>query len=113
MLTWTPRILAILYIGFISIFAFDVFDQGYTLLETTIALFMHLLPSFILIGVTVLAWKKPKIGGIVFLGFSVIFTLFFRTYRELISFLLVSVPLFVIGSLFLWQNWKKCALHTP
>ncbi|MBI3332342.1 hypothetical protein HYZ99_05315 [Candidatus Peregrinibacteria bacterium] len=101
MLTWTPRILAILYIGFISIFAFDVFDQGYFLWETILALFMHLIPSYILIGATVLAWKRPKLGGIGFLLLSIVFTLFFKTYQAVVNFTLVSVPLLIIGALFL------------
>jgi len=101
MLTLLPRILAILYIAFISLFAFDVFEEGYGLLGTMLALFMHLIPSFILIACLVLAWKRPKIGGIVFMALGVVFTLFFRTYQRLDVFLIVSLPLLVVGALFI------------
>ena len=50
-LYWLPRILAILYILFIALFALDVFGAGYSPLETVIALFMHLVPNYILIAI--------------------------------------------------------------
>lgn len=112
MLTWIPRILAILFIGFISIFAFDVLEEGYAFWETALALLMHLIPSFVLIGTTILAWKKPLIGGIAFLTLGAVFTFFFDTYDIPVSFLLVSLPLLVIGGLFLLQHWKKRSSHT-
>ncbi|MFC1687931.1 hypothetical protein ACFL0L_05160, partial [Patescibacteria group bacterium] len=46
-LYWTPRILSIVMVCFISIFAFDVFDGDNTFWETALALFMHLLPSIV------------------------------------------------------------------
>jgi hypothetical protein len=42
MLTLFPRILAILYIAFISMFALDVFEGGYGALGTIVVLFMQL-----------------------------------------------------------------------
>jgi len=101
MLTLLPRILAILYIAFISMFAFDVFEEGYGLFGTMLALFMHLIPSFILIACLAVAWKWPKIGGALFLALAIIFTLFFRTYRSLVNFSIVSLPLLIIGGLFI------------
>jgi len=43
-LYWAPRIIAILFIVFISLFALDVFIEGYGFWETIVALFMHLVP---------------------------------------------------------------------
>jgi hypothetical protein len=64
----TPRILALVYIVFISLFALDVFGNGYGFWGTLLALFMHLIPSLILIAILVIAWrwKKPLLAGIVF-----------------------------------------------
>jgi len=101
MLAILPRILAILYIAFISIFALDVFEEGYGFWGTMLALFMHLIPSFLLIACLVFAWKRPKIGGAVFMVMGVVFTLFFRTYQMLGSFLMISLPLLIIGTLFI------------
>ena len=38
LLFWMPRILGILVAAFVSIFAFDVFGEGYTVWETIAAL---------------------------------------------------------------------------
>jgi len=100
MLTLLPRILAILYIAFISLFALDVFGEGHGVFGTMFALFMHLIPSFILIVCLVLAWKKPVIGGAIFVVMGIVFTFFFRTYREISVFLMISLPLLVVGALF-------------
>lgn len=104
---WSPRIISIIFILFISIFAFDVFGEGYGFPEVLVALFMHLIPSFILIGLTILAWKKPKIGGWFFISLGIGFTIFFNTYREIISFLIISGPVFLIGALYLIESYNK------
>jgi len=99
-LYWAPRVLAILFIAFLSIFALDVFVEGYSFLELSIALFMHLIPALILVGVLWVAWRREKVGGIIFVIIGFLFTIFFRTYSNLIGFLLISFPVFLIGFLF-------------
>ncbi len=103
-LLWTPRILVIIYILFLSMFAFDVFGEGYGFPEVLIGLFMHLIPSLVLIALLVVAWKWPRWGGIAFLVLGVIFTIFFKTYQDLVVFLLISLPVFVVGGLFLAKS---------
>ena len=100
-LKWTPRVLVMLYIAFISLFSLDVFGEGYVWYEAIVGWFMHMIPSFVLIGLLIWAWHKPKWGGIAFLVLAVAFTVFFNTYREIITFLLLTVPLVLIGVLFL------------
>ena len=56
-LFWAPRIISILFILFLSLFALDVFGQGYGFWETVQALFMHLLPSLLLVAALLLAWR--------------------------------------------------------
>ncbi len=99
-LYWLPRVLAILFIGFISLFALDAFDQS----QWFIALIMHLIPSFILIAITVVAWKNEFIGWWLFVGAGVIL-LFLSGFESWI----ISAPAFVIGILFLinWNYLKK------
>jgi hypothetical protein len=101
MLIVPPRILAILYIAFISLFALDVFESGYGWLRTMVALFMHLIPSFLMIAALVLAWRKALTGGAIFVALGILFTFFFRTYRELSVFLMISLPPLVVGVLFI------------
>jgi hypothetical protein len=92
---WLPRVLSIVFIAFISIFALDVFDMP----QWYLALFMHLIPSFILIILTVIAWKKPFIGGILFLIAGLAALFFFRTS--------IFIPVIVIGGLFLTEVYLK------
>jgi hypothetical protein len=89
-----PLILAALYILFISLFAFDTPILSYAFL-------IHLIPSFVLILFTLIASKMPKLGGILFILSFVIFTLTFHTYKSLLNFSVISLPLFIIGILFL------------
>ncbi len=56
-LLWLPRILCILFAAFISIFALDVFGAGYTASETLVALFMHLIPTGLILIALAIAWR--------------------------------------------------------
>lgn len=64
---WAARLLAIAAILFISAFALDVFEPGTPRYEAALALFMHLVPSFVLVAVLVLAWRVEWLGGILFI----------------------------------------------
>ena len=110
---WIPRILSILFILFLSIFALDVFIPGKEFWYYPVALFMHLIPNFILIGILVLAWKKELVGGIVFILAGLLFTIVFRTYESIPNFLIVSFPFFVIGALFLTHRFLKKSYEKP
>ena len=60
---WTPRVLSILFACFISLFALDVFVEGRPWTEILVALLIHLIPTYLLILVLVLAWRRPWIGA--------------------------------------------------
>jgi hypothetical protein len=105
---WLPRILAVLFILFISLFALDVFSVYETIGEIAIALFIHLIPSFLLIIATVIAWRWRLTGGILFLLLGVISILFFNSYWHVLTFLLVSLPPILLGLLFIWESqWNR------
>jgi hypothetical protein len=67
LLYWAPRILTILLAVFVSLFALDVFGEGYGFLETLVALFMHLIPTFLILLALLVAWRVEWVGGILFL----------------------------------------------
>ncbi len=102
-LFWIPRILTIIFILFISMFALDSFIE-FQFPESLVAFFMHMIPSFILTGLLWLSWKKELYGGIAFVILSLLFTIFFKTYQDIITFLLISFPVLIVGILFLF-NW--------
>ncbi|MDD4178928.1 MAG: hypothetical protein PHH14_02640 [Candidatus Margulisbacteria bacterium] len=94
MLTLLTRLLAILYISFISLFALDAWGSA-------LGFIMHLIPSFILIACLVVAWKRAVLGGTLFVAIGLIFTFWFNAYRQPVLFLMISLPLFLIGGLFI------------
>jgi hypothetical protein len=47
---WLPRILCILAILFISVFALDAFDPELSIWQQIVGFLIHLIPSFILIA---------------------------------------------------------------
>ncbi len=111
-LFWAPRVLSIVFITFLSLFALDVLRQGYGFWNTLLALFMHLIPSFVLIVVLVLAWRWEWIGAALFAvaGLVYVVTLVPRPHpppgMKLLWCATVAGPAFVIAALFL-ANWIK------
>ncbi|MDP2782617.1 hypothetical protein [Devosia sp.] len=66
-LTIAARAVAILGIGFISMFALDVFGMDAPPLQLALGLFMHLLPSVVLVAVLAIGWRWPLVGGALYL----------------------------------------------
>lgn len=106
-LQWVARSVGILFVLFISLFALDVFGAGYSWAELAVGLFMHLLPSFALLAVLVLAWVRPLWGAAAYLVLAVASLFAFNTYREPTSFLLISAPVFVLSALFFVVAYKN------
>ena len=100
LLYWLPRVLTILFALFISIFALDVFGEGYNFWETLIALFMHLVPTFIVIIALLIAWRWERIGAALFIALALLFMLMSRGEGWIIA-----GPLLVLGVLFLF-DWQ-------
>lgn len=103
-LYWTPRILVILFAVFISLFALDVFGEGYTIGETIVALVMHLIPTAVILIVLAIAWRWEWVGGLLFIALGALNILLFRDQSSWPAFLMISGPLFLAGALFL-LNW--------
>jgi hypothetical protein len=64
---WTPRILGILFILYLSLFSLDSFDSSLPTSQQILAFLIHLIPSIVLSFALVLAWKKELWGGILLL----------------------------------------------
>ena len=97
---WIPRVLAIVFIVFLTLFGLDVFSGDAPLLEKLGGFFIHSIPSMILLLILFISWKKPLIGGSLFILFSVAFALYFRTFRSLSTFLLLTFPFLLVGIFF-------------
>lgn len=103
-LLWTPRILGIMFAAFISIFALDVFGEGYGLWKTVLALLLHLIPTGIILVVLALSWRWEWVGGALFVALAALYLIAFWGRFHWSAYLVISGSLFLIGILFL-INW--------
>jgi hypothetical protein len=106
-LFWTPRVLSILIAIFISLFALDVFIEGYSFWETIMALLMHLIPTVIFLVILGIAWRWERIGGILFILLGLLYITLFWDPDQLPAYLLISGPLFLAGIFFLLDGYIR------
>ena len=113
---WIPRILCILAILFISIFALDSFDPKLTIWQQIGEFLIHLIPTYILIALLIIAWKWELIGGIIFmvigLGFSpgIYLHNLQMNHSVIMSFgiiLLITFPFIIVGGLLMFSYFLK------
>ena len=104
LLFWTPRVLGILFAGFLSVFALDVFSEGYGVWTTIGALLLHLIPTYIVIIVLIVAWRREWVGAILFIGLAVLWVGWAWGRFPWVAYVVMSGPLLVAGILFL-LNW--------
>lgn len=113
-LYWTPRILAILFILFLTLFSFDVFEPGLTAGQIALALLMHNIPSIVLTILLIFAWKREWLGALAFIigGLAYIASIIWNSlttpfeWYHLSWSLIIAGPAFLVGILF-WLNWKR------
>ena len=117
-LYWTPRVLAILMLLFMTVFSWDVFDENLGFWGTVLGLLIHNLPVIVLAIVLWISWKKREIvGAVAFIlaGLLYIFGCIMKAinggfqWYYLLWILIIAGPLFAIGILFLmnWINRRK------
>lgn len=111
-LFWAPRTLCILFALFLSLFALDVFGQGYGIWKTILALLIHLVPVYLVVVALAIAWRWEWVGAVLLLGLALAYpVLMWGAPWD--WYLLISGPLFVVGVLFL-LNWRyRDALRAP
>jgi hypothetical protein len=116
-LQWTPRILCILAILFISLFALDSFSSEHTFWQNIGAFLMHLIPSFVLLAILIVAWKWENIGGIILIIIGVvlcvsIFNLnynqrHFTLWQSIRNVSMLCLPFVLAGILFIISHSVK------
>ena len=113
---WLPRVLCILAIFFVSIFALDAFSPELSFWSQIGAFIVHLIPSFVLLILLILAWKKELIGGILFtiIGLGLTPIIFTHNYRMNHSIFLslgiilsITIPFVIVGILFIISHYMK------
>lgn len=113
---WTPRILSIILVLFLTIFSWDVFDENLGFWKIALALLIHNIPALLLAAIIWISWKYEIVGGVAFICAGIAHMLFsiLRVgvepwYISAAFSLILDVPAFLIGSLFLvgWNKKKK------
>ncbi len=116
LLHWLPRVLCILAILFVSLFALDAFAPGLTIWQQLGAFVIHLIPSFVLLALLLIAWKWELVGGIILAATGLAFSplVFAKNYRGTGSIgtclgivLMVTFPFVVVGVLFIMGHFHK------
>jgi len=111
-----PRIIGILAILFISLFALDAFQPGLTVWQQIGAFLLHLIPSFILTILLIIAWKWEYIGGIIFviIGLGLSPVVFIHNYNmnhtvwlSLVIISSITLPFAVVGLLFIVNHYHR------
>lgn len=116
-LHWLPRIICILAILMISLFASDAFGPGQTIWQQLGSFIMNLIPSFILIIILIIAWKWEYAGGIIFmiLGVAVSPFIFMVNHNRnrlpvgasIVNVLIIALPFILVGILFMISHFMK------
>lgn len=103
LMIWGARALHIAGILFISMFALDVLGADAPVTRIILGLLVHLIPSFVLLGLFVLAWFFPAIGGaiLVIAGLSPLVLLSNPVWVNLT----LGGPFIVAGLLYLGGWW--------
>jgi hypothetical protein len=114
---WFPRIICILAILFISVFALDAFAPGLTIWQQIAGFFIHLIPSFILTVIFIIAWKWELFGGILIAVTGIVMSPLvfnlnhnrnhFSFSQSLINVLIITFPFIVVGVLFILSHYLK------
>lgn len=113
---WSPRIICILAILFISMFAADSFAPSLSLEEQLIGFLIHLIPSFILLILLVFTWKWEFVGGIIFTTIGTVMSpfVFIMNYKmnhsigmSLGIIAMITVPFIFTGILFIISHFLK------
>jgi hypothetical protein len=110
-LFWSPRVLAIAFIAFLSLFALDVFSEGLGFWRTILALGIHLIPCFVLTAALILAWRWEWVGAALYGAAGVLYIVTVSGRRLPLAvkanwLLVVAGPALAVAALFL-ANWLK------
>jgi len=107
LLHWSPRLLAVLFAIFISLFALDVFSEYKEIPKILLTLLIHLVPTFILLATLFIAWKWGHIGGFIFIVLGLLYIIMVWGKGSALTFIIISGPSFLIGLLFIIDYYVK------
>lgn len=111
-LFWTPRVLTFLFAVFVSLFALDVFGEHYGFWRTILALFMHLIPTAIILAILAISWRWELVGALSFVALGAYYVLTTWGRMHWSSYLVIAGPLFLVGAMFAIDWMYRARLAT-
>ena len=114
----SPRVLSVVFIIFLALFSLDVFDSTSGAGNITVGLFVHNVPSIVLLIITVIAWRRELVGAVAFFSGALLYVIFaaVRTWPEwsltLLWSLTIAGPALVIAVLY-YFNWYETNKAKP
>jgi hypothetical protein len=108
---WAPRILGLPFAVFIGILAVDVFGAQLGFWSTLLALLIHLIPTWIVLIVLALAWRRGWIGGVVFPALGALYLVMLWGKFHWSAYLVIPGSLVLLGILFLTE-WLSRRTYT-
>lgn len=110
-LLWSPRVLGILVSAFLGMFALDAFNEGKTFIQALPDFAIHLAPAVLLLAIVAASWRWEWVGGVAFVALAAAYVSMVRGRLDWI--LVISGPLLIVGTLFLWSWRFHDELHAP
>lgn len=106
-----PRTIGLIYLLFLMLFSFDVFEGTGVTGNEILAFLIHSLPSITLLVILILTWRRPFWGGILFLAFAAAITLLLQTYADTDRLTLITMPPILTSVLFFaaYQRTRRLA----
>ncbi len=98
---YLSRVISVLLIIFFAIFILEGFGPEARWQDAL----SHVIMTMIVLAITIVAWKQPKIGGFFFIALGIFFYMFFHTSWW--SGLIMSTTPFLLGILFLIEGFSS------
>ncbi len=98
--------LGVLYAVALLIFAADVFNHEQNIAQTFYDILLHLLPTAVVFIIVVVAYNRPLIGAIIYLGLGLIYIITGWASMHWTAHVLIAGPLLLLSALYI-TAWKS------
>ena len=112
---WTPRILSIMLIIFLSMFSFDVFELDDVSYRLALGFVVHNIPVIVLVIALIFSWKYPLVGACTYIGAGIFYAIWMLIAGEPVmvdAIFILGLPAVIIGVLFLISSKKSSSSKT-
>lgn len=105
---WVPRIGILVFAVLVFIFALLSGAEDYGGgLKGVLMNSPNSVPWLVLLGIVYIAWKWEKLGGWMLIAISIVFAFFFNAWENIGTSLIIILPIFLMGILFLVSGKLK------